>query len=102
MPVNQITIYASAHSKQKLRPTRIREKSMNEKSYEQEQVERMIHILSQPQQGTTVHHWLSECWKMNGNVDYAIVVNPTNQTTVVYSTNKNAKIRYWRKNKVHN
>lgn len=28
MSVNQITIYASAHSKQKLRPTRIREKSM--------------------------------------------------------------------------
>ena len=74
-----------------LRPTRIRGKSMNEKSYEQEQVERMIHILSQPRQGTRVHHWLRGCWEMNGNVDYAIVVNPTNQTTVVYSTNKNAK-----------
>ena len=29
MSVNQITIYASAHSKQKLRPTRIREKVMS-------------------------------------------------------------------------
>ena len=31
MSVNQITIYASAHSKQKLRPTRIREKNMCDK-----------------------------------------------------------------------
>ncbi len=52
----------------------------------------MIHILSQPKQGTRVHHWLSECWEMNGNVDYAIVVDPTNQTTIVYSIDSNARI----------
>ena len=52
----------------------------------------MIHILSQPQQGTTVRHWLNECWKINENVDYAIVVDPTSQTTVAYSANQNANI----------
>lgn len=65
---------------------------MNTKSNEQEQVEKMIHILSKPQQGTTVRHWLNECWKINENVDYAIVVDSTSQTTVVYSANQNANI----------